>query len=54
VASTILWDDNWKNMVANSKFKSMPAFGTFKKGKIALQYHGGELWFRNIRIQNLN
>ena len=54
VVSTALWDDNWKNMVANSKFKSMPAFGTYKSGRIALQYHGHDVWYRNIRIKNLN
>ena len=51
--STTLWDDNWRNMVANSKFKSMPAFGTYKQGKIALQYHGDKVWFRNIQIKKL-
>jgi hypothetical protein len=51
--STTLWDDNWKNMVANSKFKSMPGFGTFKKGKIGLQYHGDIVWYRNIEIKKL-
>ena len=54
VVATTLWDDNWKTMVANSKFKSMPAFGTFKSGRIALQFHGGEVWYRNIRIKNLD
>ena len=48
-----LWDDNWKKMVAISKFKYMPAFGTFKNGKIALQDHGDDVWFRNIRIKAL-
>ncbi|MEO8413817.1 MAG: DUF1080 domain-containing protein [Ginsengibacter sp.] len=52
--STTLWDDNWKNMVANSKFKKMPGFGTFKRGHIALQYHGHEVWYRNIEIKNLD
>ena len=51
--STHLWDDNWKKMVAISKFKKMPDFGTFKKGKIALQDHGDDVWFRNIRIKRL-
>jgi len=51
--STTLWDDNWKQMVAISKFKTMPAFGTFKKGKISLQDHGEDVWFRNIRIKKL-
>lgn len=51
--STNLWDDNWQKMIAISKFKSMPGFGTFKKGKIALQDHGDDVWFRNIRIKKL-
>ncbi len=51
--STTLWDDNWKNLIAGSKFKDMPDFGTFKKGKIALQDHGDNVWFKNIRIKKL-
>lgn len=53
VISTILWDDNWKKLVAVSKFKTMPAFGTFKKGRIGLQDHGNEVCFRNIKIRKL-
>jgi hypothetical protein len=51
--STTLWNDVWKQMVAISKFKDMPAFGTYKKGKIALQDHGNEVWYRNIKIKKL-
>lgn len=51
--STTLWDENWKQMIAISKFKTMPAFGTFKKGKIALQDHGDNVEFRNIKIKRL-
>jgi hypothetical protein len=53
VVSTTLWTDNWKNLVAGSKFKSMPGFGTYKKGRIALQDHGNMVWFRNIMIKRL-
>lgn len=53
VVSTTLWDDNWKKMVAGSKFRNMPGFGTFKKGRIGLQDHGNEVCFRNIRIRRL-
>ncbi len=51
--STTLWDDNWRSMVAASKFKDMPDFGTFKSGKISLQDHGNNVWFKNIRIKKL-
>ncbi|HXH98756.1 MAG TPA: DUF1080 domain-containing protein [Sphingobacteriaceae bacterium] len=51
--TTMLWDDNWRTMVANSKFKTMPGFGTFKSGKIALQDHGDQVWYRNIMIKKL-
>lgn len=53
VLETTMWDENWKQMVAKSKFKSMPGFGTFKQGKIGLQDHGDDVWFRNIMIRKL-
>jgi hypothetical protein len=53
VVSTTMWDDNWKKMLAASKFKNMPDFGTFKKGHFALQDHGNAVWYRNIRIRKL-
>ena len=45
--------DEWKNMVANSKFKDMKSFGLSKKGYISLQDHGDKVWFRNIKIREL-
>jgi hypothetical protein len=51
--STTMWDDQWNKMVAGSKFKDMPGFGKYQKGKIALQDHGDDVWFRNIRIKRL-
>jgi hypothetical protein len=51
--STIMWDDNWRKTIAVSKFKAWPDFGTFKKGRIDLQDHGDEVWFRNIKIKRL-
>ncbi len=53
VVSTTLWDDSWKKLVAGSKFASMPDFGKFKKGHIALQDHGDMVWYRNIKIRKL-
>ncbi|MDB5230161.1 MAG: glycosyl hydrolase [Chitinophagaceae bacterium] len=53
VLHTTMWDENWRKMVAGSKFKTMPGFGNFKTGKFALQDHGDEVWFRNIKIKTL-
>lgn len=51
VVETILWDDNWKKLVAESKFKNYPSFGIFRTGKIALQDHGEAVWYKNIQIK---
>ncbi|WP_353132159.1 DUF1080 domain-containing protein [Pseudopedobacter sp.] len=53
VVETTMWDDEWHKMVAASKFKTMPDFARYKKGKIALQDHGDDVWFRNIKIRRL-
>jgi len=45
--------DDWNERVAASKFSKMPGFGTVSKGHICLQDHGGEVWYRNIRIREL-
>jgi hypothetical protein len=54
VVSTKMWDDNWRKMIAGSKFRKWKTFGTFQKGKIALQDHGNPVWYRNIKIRRLN
>jgi hypothetical protein len=53
VVSTTMWNDAWKQLVAGSKFKEWPDFGTYKKGHIALQDHGNTVWYRNIKIKRL-
>lgn len=53
IVSTSLWDENWQQLIEESKFKDMPDFGAMEKGKIALQDHGDPVWFRNIRIKRL-
>jgi len=54
VIDTYMWNDHWKELIANSKFKDMPNFGTFRKGHISFQgTENGKLWFRNIKIKEL-
>ncbi len=53
IISTRLWNESWKKLVASSKFKDMPGFGSFHSGHIALQDHGEEVWYRNIRIKRI-
>jgi hypothetical protein len=53
VVSTTMGDDQWNKLVAGSKFKSMPDFAKYTKGRIVLQDHGNFVWFRNIKIKTL-
>jgi hypothetical protein len=53
IVETTMWDDNWKALIAGSKFKTWEGFGTYKTGKIALQDHGDEVWYKNITIKEL-
>ena len=53
IVTTTLWDDKWWELVKGSKFVQMPDFSKFHTGRIALQDHGGNVWFRNIRIREL-
>jgi hypothetical protein len=53
IVSTTMWTPEWEAMIAKSKFKDMPGFGKYKKGKIALQDHGDLVTFRNIVIKKL-
>ena len=53
VIKTHLGDDSWKELIRRSKFGrgDMPDFGKVFSGKIALQDHGNEVSYRNIKIQ---
>ena len=53
IVSTTMGDAAWNELVANSKFRSMPGFTKYKKGKISLQDHGNPVWFRNLKIKTL-
>lgn len=54
VVSTDMNSQEWKDLVAGSKFSEMPDFGKFTSGHIALQDHGNMVWFRNIKIKPLD
>jgi len=43
----------WKDLVATSKFKSIPGFGENAEGRILLQEHGGVVAFRNVKIREM-
>ncbi len=42
-----------KTLLANSKFKAWPRFGTLTRGHITLQDHGDAVSFRNVKIREL-
>ena len=46
-------DAMW-NLVAKSKFNTMPLFAKASEGHIGIQGDHGEIWYRNIRIRKLN
>ena len=51
-----LWTDDWKELVAGSKFPGLnPDWANVaKEGVIALQDHGDDVWFRNIKLKEMN
>jgi hypothetical protein len=44
----------WDRMVADSKFKDWEGFRKQYTGHIGLQDHGDKVWYRNIKIKELN
>ena len=48
-----LHSPDWNQRVANSKFAAWHGFGMSPTGRIALQQHGAQVNFRNIRIRVL-
>lgn len=45
--------EDWKKNKMNGKWKDAEGYGRAKKGYIALQDHGSEAWFKNIKIRPL-
>lgn len=44
----------WAERIAQSKFAGYEGFGVLPKGHLALQDHGNDVWFRNIRVRHLD
>lgn len=52
VAQADTTSEEWKALIAKSKFKNKPGFAP-GKGRIMLTDHKDETWYRNIRIREL-
>jgi type 1 glutamine amidotransferase len=45
--------EDWNRRVAASKFSQWPKFAKNAAGHIALQDHGSQVWYRNVRVREL-
>jgi cytochrome c len=45
--------EDWRRLIAGSKFKDMPDFGKKTSGRIMLQDHGDRVWYRNVKLRPL-
>ena len=57
VVEYTLWTPEWENLIENSKFKGWTEMinvgGEKKEGYIGLQFHGDDIWFKNLKIREL-
>ena len=53
VIETTIGSADWQEMLNNSKFKTWKGFAAYPKGHIALQDHGYQVSFKNIKIKEL-
>jgi hypothetical protein len=47
------WTPAWQELKEKGKWKDTKAYGLTKKGHLALQDHGGGIWFKNIKLRKL-
>jgi 3-keto-disaccharide hydrolase len=48
-----LASDNLASLIAQSKFKNFHQFARMSEGHIALQFHGDNVWYRNVRVREI-
>ena len=53
VVEYTFWTPEWQKLKEASKWKDVKPYGMSKRGYIALQDHGGGIWFKNIKIKKL-
>lgn len=49
-----LWDAEWDSLRIHGKWQDFPHYGSVRKGHIGLQDHGNKIYFRNIKVRDLN
>lgn len=49
-----LWSDEFNKILANSKYRNKKEFGKAVPGHIAFQDHGDKVWYREVRIKELD
>jgi hypothetical protein len=54
IVSYTLGSAEWTSKVASSKFNKWPMYGQARVGHIGLQDHGDPVWYRNIKVRNLD
>jgi len=53
VADFMAWTPAWEKLKKSGKWKDYPDYGVARTGVIALQDHGGGIWFKNIKIKKI-
>jgi hypothetical protein len=53
VADFHAWTPEWEKLKKEGKWKDYPDYGSSKTGYIALQDHGGGIWFKNIKVKKM-
>lgn len=48
-----LWTEEWQALKTAAKWKDYPAYGEYTSGRLALQDHGNQVRFRNIKVRRL-